>query len=104
MANLMYFTHAWLMLSERILRSMSSTGFVKISTTKPETATEIAKVTTNSVINKANPPLPRAHGKYGCASVLSTNFRKPASTAGCVNSSQKISIRSEEHTSELQSR
>src|ERR1017187_8748157 len=31
-------------------------------------------------------------GKYGCASVLSTNFRRPASTPGCAKSSQKMSI------------
>src|ERR1700728_832174 len=29
-----------------------------------------------------------SYGKYGCASVLSTNFRNPASTAGLANSSQ----------------
>jgi len=32
------------------------------------------------------------YGKYGSASVLSTNFFSPLRTAGCVNSSQKISI------------
>src|SRR5580704_12308318 len=31
------------------------------------------------------------YGRYGSASVLSTNFRSPASTAGRVNNSQKIS-------------
>src|SRR5579862_5340867 len=31
------------------------------------------------------------YGRYGSASVLSTNFLRPASTAGRVNSSQKIS-------------
>src|SRR5579864_1812269 len=32
------------------------------------------------------------HGKYGCASLLSTNFFNPACTAGRENRSQKISI------------
>ena len=36
--------------------------------------------------------LEASHGKYGCASVLSTNLRRPASTEGRLNSSQKISI------------
>src|SRR4029077_11062044 len=31
-------------------------------------------------------------GKYGSASSLSTNFLRPASTAGCENNSQKRSI------------
>src|SRR6185312_16729133 len=32
------------------------------------------------------------YGKYGCASVLSTNFFSPRSVAGSANNSQKISI------------
>jgi hypothetical protein len=32
------------------------------------------------------------YGKYGCASVLSTNFFSPRSVAGSANSSQKMSI------------
>src|SRR5271168_1526839 len=34
----------------------------------------------------------RRYGRYGNASVLSTNLRRPASTAGRMKSSQKISI------------
>jgi len=48
-----------------------------------ETSAEITNVTANKVMNIAHVPVQSPYGKYGCASVLSTNFFSPASTAGC---------------------